>query len=287
MAANIIYSPGTNIGPGVSDSVSFGPPVYNQSNNNYQNDIALNSARRYSDYESNIEHNERLYNKYLEKSQNYNYDLWNSARDYYTEMSNTAIQRQVKDLIAAGINPVLAANLGGAPVMDISPPYMSISPTSALGSIMSSGASYYASDLSYNSAQNVANIYSKKDFQIAEMANANAVYIHNLDNSAKSILEHSLQNNKIKFEYDQLTRQIEHQVEQLARSHNYDIDKIDQQTMNNIVEDYAKTSKTIPQAIERTLQNLIAELSGDYSSWSIIKNIINAKTGNFLSWFNY
>lgn len=287
MATNIIYSPGTQTGPGVSNSVSFGPPVYNQSNNNYQNDIAMNSARRYSNYESNIAHNERLYDNYMEKAQNYNYDMWKSARDYYTEMSNTAIQRQVKDLIAAGINPVLAANLGGAPVMDIAPPYMSISPTSALGSIMSSGASYYASDMSYNSAQYVANTNWKKDYQIAEMANANAVYIHNLDNSAKSLLEHSLQNKNIKHEYDQLTRQIEHQVEQLARSHNYDIDKIDQQTINNIVEDYAKTAKTVPQAIERTLQNLIAELHGDESSWSIIKNVINGKTGNFLHWFNY
>lgn len=37
------------------------------------------------------------------------------ARDWSTEMSNTAHQREIKDLIAAGLNPVLSAGGSGAP----------------------------------------------------------------------------------------------------------------------------------------------------------------------------
>ncbi|WGL31144.1 DNA pilot protein [Dipodfec virus UOA04_Rod_751] len=44
---------------------------------------------------------------------------WQSAeaqknRDYQTEMSNTSYQRAVKDMQAAGINPLLAVSQGGA-----------------------------------------------------------------------------------------------------------------------------------------------------------------------------
>lgn len=57
---------------------------------------------------------QKLSNEATEKSFQYNSKEAASARSWQTQMSNTSHQREVKDLIAAGLNPVLSSGGQGA-----------------------------------------------------------------------------------------------------------------------------------------------------------------------------
>lgn len=119
-------------------------------------------------------------------------------RDWQAMMSNTTHQREVKDLIAAGLNPVLSANAGASTPSGATGSGFSSSGASGQvdSSYINAMASIFAQQLAMKNNIDIARINQETQLKTAEMGYDAAVSTANI--SAKS--QQAINNSQLQFQ---------------------------------------------------------------------------------------
>ena len=138
--------------------------------------------------------------KQYQKMRDYNSEEAQKNRDWQTQMSNTAHQREVSDLIAAGLNPVLSATGGSGAAVTSGATASSSAPSGAMGNVDTSGTGALAglfgtllssvlslenARISAQSNQAIADKYTSMSHLVAQMQTSSQQKIASMQTNAQ------------------------------------------------------------------------------------------------------
>lgn len=236
-----VYDKPYNLG-----NVNYGTPPGILSNGTYKSSVIYSpnnssySISKDNDYDDDFIYrggSSRSIDDYLAPYIKYNDDLFTRAQDYDMMMSNTSIRRQMEDLKAAGINPILAGRLGGAQYKGVSAPYITINPAG----VLSAYATFQGNKMNYDariqeiaSREKISENELKNRMEVAEKQINKDLQVANID--SETIYRVAKENNLTDREIAELNNTIKVEIQEMYNQvmqemNDKNIDN--QQDMNN------------------------------------------------------
>lgn len=237
---------------GAGGSVNSGQSVNSSSSSSWSNTNAA-AAREWSAEQASIAFERQ---RQLQKeAQEFNAQQAKIARDWQESMANTVYTRSVKNMIEAGINPILAANMG------LSGASVGSGQTASISAGSAPIAQSFMDSQSASSAQSAGESYNAgKSWNSSESGIVTAISaLGDMFSNALGAINSA---NTINLNMGEFGNAIE-QVAKAEGDYSYETTKKAHETANSL----QRAGNTVSDFLSNALNNIGADIAGSYS-WS-------------------